>query len=115
MTDDAASPASAAAPPHVYVDQLSKQVGADVTLKGWIYNKRSSGKLHFLEVRDGTGIVQCVVFKKDVPEDVFAAADKLANETSVIVTGSVREDKRSPIGVEVGLKTLTVVAAPTAE
>jgi asparaginyl-tRNA synthetase len=100
---------------HVYVEDLKHHVGETVTLKGWLYNRRGSGKIHFLQVRDGTGIVQAVMGKNDVPEAVFARADKLPQETSIIVTGTVREDKRSPLGVELGATDLEVVHVPTAE
>jgi len=100
---------------HVYVEDLKHHVGETVTLKGWLYGKRGSGKIHFLQVRDGTGIVQAVMGKNDVPEEVFVRADKLPQETSVIVTGTVREDKRSTLGVELGATDLQVVHVPTAE
>jgi asparaginyl-tRNA synthetase len=100
---------------HVYVEDLKHHVGETVTLKGWLYGKRGSGKIHFLQVRDGTGIVQAVMGKNDVTEEVFARADKLPQETSIIVTGTVREDKRSPLGVELGASDLQVVHIPTAE
>jgi len=105
--------------PHVYVEDLKNHVGQDVTLKGWLYNMAGKGKLYFLQVRDGTGIVQAVLSKADVPEDVFAKAGTLKQETSVIVTGEVREDKRaavgSGLGVELGVKDLQIVALPTAD
>ncbi len=101
--------------PHVYIDQLKHHLGQRITLKGWIYGRRSSGKIHFLQVRDGTGIVQCVAGKNDVDEATFAAADKLSHETSIVIEGTVREDKRSPLGVELGVHTLTVISAPTQE
>src|SRR6187397_1623391 len=86
----------------VYIEDIARQLdeweGKTVTLRGWLYGKRSSGKLHFLQLRDGTGILQCVMFFKDVPEEVFRSADHLAQETSLAVTGQVRRDKRSPIG-----------------
>src|SRR5437660_12081125 len=100
--------------PHVYVDTLKDHIGQEVMLKGWLYNMAGKGKLYFLQVRDGTGIVQAVLSKADVPEDVFAKAGVLKQETSVIVTGSVREDKRSPLGVELGVRDLQIVALPTA-
>ena len=56
----------------VYIEDIGRHEGEEVTLKGWLYNKRSSGKLHFLLVRDGTGILQCVMFKNDVPPEQFA-------------------------------------------
>ncbi|HEY9744680.1 MAG TPA: OB-fold nucleic acid binding domain-containing protein, partial [Oculatellaceae cyanobacterium] len=81
--------------PHVYVENIAQYAGQTVTLKGWLYNKRSSGKLHFLQLRDGTGTIQCVVFKGDVSPEAFEAADKVPQESSIIVTGIVKEDKRS--------------------
>ena len=99
---------------HVYVADLPKHVGEQVTVKGWIYNKRSSGKLHFLEVRDGTGIANCVVYIKDVPAEVFAQADKLPQETSVVVTGECRKHPKLD-QFEVGVKELQVIAQPVAE
>ncbi|MGZ3440887.1 MAG: OB-fold nucleic acid binding domain-containing protein, partial [Polyangia bacterium] len=105
--------------PHVYVEDLKQHVGQEVTIKGWLYNMAGKGKLYFLQVRDGSGIVQAVVSKADVPEDVFAKIATLKQETSIIVTGEVREDKRAAvgggIGVELGVKHLEVVALPTAD
>ncbi|MBX3289723.1 MAG: asparagine--tRNA ligase [Acidobacteria bacterium] len=93
---------------HVYIDQLKDKIGSEVTLKGWLYNSRSSGKLVFLQLRDGTGIVQCVVFKGS-DEDVFERAKSLGQESSIIVTGTVKEDSRSPIGVELDVTGLEVL------
>jgi len=98
---------------HVYIDELSQHEGERVLLRGWLYNLRSSGKLHFLEVRDGTGIVQAVVFAKEVAPELFAAAGKLSQETAIEVEGSVRKHPKE--GFEVGVAALRVVAAPTAE
>ena len=100
---------------HIYIEELHRHIGEEVTLKGWLYGRRSTGKLHFLQVRDGTGIVQCVIGKKDVSEELFARADKLAQETSLTVVGKVVEDKRSPLGVELHASGFTVVAEPTRE
>jgi asparaginyl-tRNA synthetase len=100
---------------HVYVEDLKHHVGQEVTLKGWLYNMAGKGKLYFLQVRDGTGIVQAVLSKADVSEETFAKAGTLKQEASIVINGVVREDKRSPIGVEVGVKSLDVVALPTAE
>ena len=91
-----------------YVNQLKDHVGEEVTLKGWLYNSRSSGKLVFLQFRDGTGIVQCVVFKGN-DEAVFEKAKSLGQESSIIVTGTVKADERSPIGVEVDVKDVEVL------
>src|SRR4051794_27474633 len=75
----------------VSVSKLADHVGETVKIRGWLYNKRSSGKLHFLEVRDGSGIVQAVVFKGNVSPELFAAADRIQQETSVEVEGLVKE------------------------
>ncbi len=96
-----------------YIESLKDQIGQKVTLKGWLYNSRSSGKLVFLELRDGSGIVQCVVFKGNVSEDTFEAAKSLGQESSLIVTGTVKEDARSPIGVEVDVKDLEILQNAT--
>ncbi len=93
----------------VYIENIADHEGQEVTLKGWLYNKRSSGKLHFLQVRDGTGTIQCVIFKKDVPEQAFEQAAHLAQESAIIVHGTVRADERSPIGFEVGVSDLELV------
>src|SRR5438876_1612287 len=100
---------------HIYVEDLAKHVGEEVTVKGWLYGKRSSGKLHFLQVRDGTGIVQCVGSKADLGEEAFARADRLAQETALTIDGVVREDKRAPIGVELHARAFAVVAEPAGE
>src|SRR5262245_46080226 len=101
-------------PPHVMVAELPRHVDQDVTIKGWLYNKRSSGKLHFLEVRDGSGIANCVVYVKDVPAEVFARADKLPQETALVITGRVRKHPKLD-QYEVGVSALDVVAEPIAE
>lgn len=92
-----------------YINKLKDKIGEAVTLKGWLYNSRSSGKLVFLEMRDGTGIVQCVVFKGNVSEEVFENAKALGQESSLIVHGSVKEDARSPIGVEIDVTDVEVI------
>ncbi|MDX2165534.1 MAG: asparagine--tRNA ligase [Deltaproteobacteria bacterium] len=97
--------------PRIYIEDIGRYEGHTVTLQGWLYNKRSSGKLHFLLLRDGTGIVQCVVFKKDVPAEQFARADHLPQESSLRVTGTVRRDERAPFGYELGVTDLEVVHA----
>ena len=86
--------------PWVYIEDLAAHVGEEVTLKGWLHNRRSSGKIHFLIVRDGTGICQCVASRADLGDEAFASADHLGQETSLEVTGTVREDKRAPGGYE---------------
>ena len=97
---------------HVHIEKLAEHVGETVTIKGWLYAKTGKGRLQFLQVRDGTGIVQCVVFKKEVSQEVFDAARMLTQESSVIVTGAVRADERAPGipgGFELGVTDLTSV------
>ncbi|HVN88595.1 MAG TPA: asparagine--tRNA ligase [Candidatus Binataceae bacterium] len=85
----------------VYIEDLGKHIGEEVTLRGWLYNHRSSGKVHFLLVRDGTGICQCVASLADLGAEAFAQADHLGQETSLEITGTVRADKRAPGGREI--------------
>src|SRR5947199_135923 len=91
------------------VEGIGAHAGRTVTLHGWLAGRRSSGKLHFLQVRDGTGTIQCVMAKAEVPAEVFALADHLPQESSLVVTGTVRADARSPIGYELGVSDLQVV------
>jgi asparaginyl-tRNA synthetase len=92
-----------------YINQLSEHVGQEVTLKGWLYNLRSSGKLLFPQLRDGTGVVQCVVFKKAVAEEVWDALKGLGQESALIIRGTVRADERAPGGFEVDVSGAQVV------
>jgi asparaginyl-tRNA synthetase len=92
----------------VYIEDLGRHVGEEVTLKGWLYNRRSSGKVHFLLIRDGTGICQCVASRAEIGAEAFAEADHLGQETSIEVTGVVHEDKRAPGGRELSVKSFAV-------
>ena len=94
---------------HVYVEALPEHVGDSVTIKGWVYRRTDKGRLRFLLIRDGSGTVQAVVFQKNVPEDVFSAAETLTQESSVEVTGTIREDPRAPGGFELDVTDLRVV------
>jgi asparaginyl-tRNA synthetase len=87
---------------------LSAHAGQRVTLSGWVYNKRSSGKVRFLILRDGTGYLQCVAFIKDVSAEVFDLMDRVNLESSVTVEGVVRLDERAPGGVELSLAAVTL-------
>src|SRR5437867_12755844 len=93
----------------IYITQLSRYVGEEVTLKGWLYNMRSSGKLLFPQLRDGTGIVQCVVAKNSVTPEVWEELKPLGQESSLVITGSVREDNRAPGGVEIDVRDAQVL------
>ncbi len=93
----------------IYIRNLSEHVEESVTLKGWVYNYRSSKNLYFLELRDGSGICQCVVAKDDVDEETWDAADSLRQESSLEVTGTVVEDERSPGGYELQVSAINVI------
>jgi asparaginyl-tRNA synthetase len=96
-------------PAWVYVDDLAAHDGQRVIVKGWLAGSRSSGKLHFLQIRDGTGTVQCVVSQRDVQPETFQRAAHLGQESAVTVTGTVRADPRAPIGYEIGVDDLAIV------
>jgi asparaginyl-tRNA synthetase len=93
----------AIAPDHTYINQLSKHVGAEVVLKGWLYNLRSSGKILFPQLRDGTGIVQCVVLKNAISPELWEALKGLGQESALTIRGTVREDSRAPGGYEIDI------------
>ena len=94
---------------HVYIEDIGKHEGEEVTIKGWLHNRRSSGKIHFLILRDGSGFIQAVMSKAAVGDEVFKAADHLSQETSLMVTGTARADKRAPSGYEIDARSLEVV------
>jgi len=96
---------------HVYIEDIGKHTGEEVTIKGWLHNRRSSGKIHFLTVRDGSGFIQAVMSKAAVGEDAFKTADHLSQESSLTVTGTAREDKRAPSGYELDVKSFDVIGA----
>src|ERR1041384_7461023 len=83
-----------------YIEDAGKHVGQDVTIRGWLRHRRSSGKLQFLVVRDGTGDVQAVVSKAAVGDEQFEKTSTLTQESSLALVGTVREDKRAPGGYE---------------
>ncbi len=87
-------------PPVATIDRLADFAGRTVTLRGWLYNKSSKGKLHFVQLRDGSGMVQCVLFKKNVPEELFDAVGACGQESSLILEGEVVADERAPSGFE---------------
>jgi len=90
----------------IYIDEVSKHIGTEVTIKGWLYNKRSSGKLRFLTFRDGTGLLQGVMLKGEVDDGTFSLYDELTQESSLKATGIVRSDPRAPGGHELGIRTI---------
>ena len=99
----------------VSIERLAEHVGQTVQLKGWLYASRSSGKLIFLQLRDGSGYAQCVVFKNDVSPELFELARHLPQETSLSITGEVREHERQKGVFEVGVRALDVIARPASE
>lgn len=91
------------------IDKLGEFAGQEVRISGWLYNKRSGGKIKFLVLRDGTGIVQAVMAKQDLPEDLFNLFGDLTQESSLKVTGKVREEKRAPGGYEMNVTNIEIV------
>src|SRR5882757_8306903 len=89
-----------------FIRDVSKHVGEEITIKGWLYNIRSSGKLMFPQIRDGSGIIQGVVFKKSVSEDVWKNCAALTQESAIIVKGTPRADERAPGGFELDINDL---------
>jgi asparaginyl-tRNA synthetase len=92
------------------IQDIARYDGQTVTLKGWLHNRRSSGRIHFLTVRDGSGFIQCVMTKQAVGDEAFTRADHLAQETALVVDGSVRADKRAPGGFEIDVTGLQVIS-----
>ena len=93
----------------VYIEDIAGHDGRDVEIRGWVYNKRSSGKVRFLLVRDGTGLIQATAFSADKDSLLFQQFDRLTQESSLIVRGRVREDKRAPGGFELSMTELEIV------
>src|SRR3979490_1846277 len=91
------------------IAQIGAHEGQSVTIRGWLYNLRESGKLLFPQFRDGSGVIQGVVPKNAVPPEVFDALKGLTDESSVIVTGKVRADKRAPGGYELDVSDIKVL------
>jgi len=97
----------------IFISDIGKYEGQTVTIQAWLYNKRSSGKLHFLQLRDGTAEIQAVVFQGNVSEEVFSMADKITQESVVEVTGTVKKHERSRIGYELDAQDVKVLSVAT--
>ena len=94
---------------NTYIENLAQHQGETVLVQGWLHNRRSSGKIHFLTVRDGSGFIQAVMSKSVVGDEAFERADHLGQESSIILKGSVRADQRAPGGYELDVSNLEVV------
>lgn len=94
------------------IEDIASHVGQEVELRGWVYAKTGKGKLHFIRLRDGTGQVQCVAFRDDLPEDQFELAKALTQESSVVITGVVKADERAqgfPAGFEIAVTSVKLI------
>jgi asparaginyl-tRNA synthetase len=103
-------PGQTATSPWIRIADAPGHVGETVELRGWLTHRRSSGKVQFLVVRDGSGVMQCVAGRADIGEGDWAACEALGQESSLVVRGVLRADARAPGGVEMGLQSLSVVA-----
>jgi asparaginyl-tRNA synthetase len=92
-----------------YISEVSKHLGEEISIKGWLYNRRSSGKLTFLEIRDGSAIIQGIVSKKAVSEQCWNDSERVTQESSIIVTGVPREHPKRPGVYELDVKDLQIV------
>src|SRR5215204_6172671 len=96
-------------PPRTFINKLAAHVGQEVTISGWLYNMRSSGKILFPQLRDGTGVVQCVALKNSIAPEIWDALKGLGQESALSIRGTVREDSRAPGGYEIDLVSADVV------
>jgi asparaginyl-tRNA synthetase len=92
----------------VYIRDIAEHEGAEAALRGWVYNKRSSGKIHFILLRDGTGVIQCVASKSGLGPEQFAELERLTQESSIEIRGRVRKDQRAPGGYELDVTAFAI-------
>lgn len=90
------------------IEQLPDLIGQEVTLNGWVSDKTDKGKLCFIKLRDGSGIVQCVAFRPSIGDELFEKAHSLTQESSVSITGTVRSESRAPSGVELDITNINI-------
>src|SRR5262249_54828336 len=95
---------TASVPATIRIEEAGQHVGESVRLQGWLYNLRKSGKIVFPIIRDGTGVMQCVAVKSNVPEDVFESLKGLTQESSFAVIGKIRAEPRATSGYELDLE-----------
>lgn len=93
----------------VYIENLEHHIGEEVKISGWLFNKRSSGKIRFIIIRDGSGILQCVMMKGMIPEEAFNQFDTLTQESSLTVFGKIKKDDRAPGGFEMELSNVEII------
>ena len=93
----------------VYIEDIADHKGKEIELRGWLYNKRAGGKIRFLMVRDGTGIIQCTAFNPEKDNPLFQKIDSLTQESSLILRGKVNEDKRAPGGYEIAIDDIQII------
>lgn len=94
----------------IFIEDIKNYENQEITIKGWVYNKRSSGKLHFLQLRDGTAEIQAVFFKGNVSEEAFEIADKVTQESSIEIKGTVKKHDRSKIGYEIDATDIKIIS-----
>lgn len=97
----------------IFIEDIKNYENQEIKLQGWLYNKRSSGKLHFLQLRDGTAEIQAVFFKGNVSEEVFEIADRVTQESSIEITGTVKKHDRSKIGYEIDATDIKIISEST--
>src|SRR5579872_2147763 len=95
--------------PRITIDHAGRHAGETVEIAGWLYNLRRSGKICFPQVRDGTGIIQCVAVKSALPEELFEALKDLTQESSLIVQGKIRAEPRAHGGFELDVETAEIL------
>src|SRR3954469_4247066 len=96
-------------PSKITINEASQQVGKPVQIRGWLYNLRKSGKIVFPIVRDGTGLMQCVALKNNLPEEVFENLKHLTQESSLLVRGKLRAEARAPGGYEMDVESVEIL------
>jgi asparaginyl-tRNA synthetase len=98
-----------------FIEEISRFADQEILIRGWLTGRRSKGKIHFLQLRDGTGFIQATAFKGELPDEQFEQADHLPQEAALEVVGLVRADSRAPGGFELGVRSLKVIALPSRE
>ena len=96
-------------PNRITISQAAQHVGEEVEIAGWLYNLRKSGKIVFPIVRDGTGLMQCVAMKNELPEEVFESLKHLTQESSLIVRGKLRAEARAQGGYEMDVEGVEII------